>query len=37
MGPKKIVPLIECFTYLIFGKTGQLRIKKGRVKKGTKK
>ena len=37
IGPKKIVPHIECSTYPIFGETGQLQIKKGRVQKGTQK
>ena len=36
MGMKKMVAFIELSTYLIFGETGQLRRKKGRVKTGTK-
>ena len=36
MGPKKMVPLIECSTP-IFEKTGQLQMKKAKVKKGTRK
>ena len=37
MGPKKMVPLIECSTLPTFWKTGQLQTKKGRMRKGTKK
>ena len=37
MGSKKMVPLIECSSFPNFGKTGKLRIKNERVKKGMKK
>ena len=32
IGPEKMVALVEYSTLPIFGKTGQLQIKKGRVK-----
>ena len=32
IGPEKMVALIECSTLPIFGKTGQLQTKKGKVK-----
>ena len=36
MGPKKMVPLIECSTP-IFGKTGQLQMKKSKSEKRNEK